>query len=186
MSPASSPASLRSCAPTAQTRAARSSTGRAAHAGCAPCTAPRTSRTASTSDAGYVASGSPVAGSTVVTSGIDGFVGLHAALGQVLEDVAEHVFLEVLRVLVVLVGLRVGVLLVEEEGLRVLRVDLRLVEDVALLGAGQRRHLLDHLGDPLGLSGLGLPGGSDDERHVSCPSGWGCRLCCAGCRSGRL
>src|SRR3954466_4206169 len=120
-------------------------------------------------------------------SDVDGFVGLDAALGQVLEDVAEHVLLEVRRVLVVLVGLRVCVLLVEEERLRVLRVDLGLVEDVPRLRPRQRRHLPNHLGDPLGLSGLGLPGGCDDERHVSGPSGWWergwvCRRCCAGRR----
>jgi hypothetical protein len=90
----------------------------------------------------------------------------------VVDRVPEHVLLEVVAVLVVLVGLGVGVLLVEEERLRLVGRDLRLVVEVARLLAGERGHDLDDLGDALGLAGLGLPGCGDDECHLRCPSWW--------------
>src|SRR3954465_14301122 len=85
------------------------------------------------------------------------------------QRMTDHVLLEVRGVLVVLVGLGVGVLLVEEEGLGGVGRDVGLVIEGARLRAGERRHRPDHLGDPLGLPGLGLPDRGDDERHVTGP-----------------
>ena len=53
-------------------------------------------------------------------SGVDRLVGADLALLEVLDDVAEDVLLEVRSRLVLLVARLVGVLLVQEEGARIL------------------------------------------------------------------
>src|SRR5436305_3708070 len=63
----------------------------------------------------------------------------------------------------------IGVLLVEEEQVRVLFGALGLVEDAARLGPRRGSHLLDHLEQAVSLTGVRAPLGGHDVSHVTFP-----------------
>src|SRR3954470_15523159 len=99
-------------------------------------------------------------------------VELAVALLEPRDRIAEPDLLEVRRFAVRLVAVLVDVLLVEVEDARVLRVGVRLVEDVSRLGARRLDEPSDRCLDGCLLTGLRGPFRDYDKCHALSPSRW--------------